>query len=319
MSKTDIVKADLLFVKFGKKIEQLYGKKFVTPNMHLHCHLKECVIDCGPVHAFWCFSFERFNGILGSMQVNGRSVEVQLMCKLLAGRFVWDVSFPADFQDNFMPFFNKEGSSCGENFSLKTATQLFNSACCWHLKDFQWSDLTLVSLPSTYKHFVLDSDELNLLHDCYKTLYPNKHVEFASNVARKYSNIRLGTEKFGSKMDCRNLRSARIMASWTAEDGSINISAPSRPGVVICYVSHSVKLNGEFYEHVLAVVWWYKSDCNQDHYGKPTQVWKYSDYVHCGAAMFMPVQRIKNRFACCSIKLNGEEKLVVSPIPRLFY
>ena len=211
-------------------------------------------------------------------------------------------------------FFNKEGSSCGETFSDKTATQLFNSACCWHLKHFQWSDLTLVSLPSTYKHFVLDSDELNLLLDCYKILYSNKHVEFALNVARKYSTIRLG-----SKMDCWTLRSARIMASLTAKEGSINISAPCRPGVVICYVPHSVKLNGEFYEHALAVVWWYKSDCNQDHYGKPTQVWKYSDYVHCGAAMFMPVQRIKNRFACCSIKLNGEEKLVVSPIPRLFY
>ena len=86
--QTEIVKADLLFVKFGKKIEQLYGKKFVTPNMHLHCHLKECVIDCGPVHAFWCFSSERFYGILGSMQVNGRSVEVQLILKLLAGQFV---------------------------------------------------------------------------------------------------------------------------------------------------------------------------------------------------------------------------------------
>ena len=105
ISKTDIVKADLLFVKFGQKFEQLYGKKFVTPNMHLHCHLKECVIDCGPVHAFWCFSFERFNGILGSMQVNGRSIEVQIMRKLLAGRFVCDVTFPNEFQETFMPFF----------------------------------------------------------------------------------------------------------------------------------------------------------------------------------------------------------------------
>ena len=72
LSKTDLLKADLLFVKFGERFEQLYGKKAVTPNMHLHCHLKECVIDCGPVHAFWCFSFEQFNGILGAMQVNGR-------------------------------------------------------------------------------------------------------------------------------------------------------------------------------------------------------------------------------------------------------
>ena len=51
----------------------------------------------------------------------------------------------------------------------------------------------------------------------------------------------------------------------------------------------------------------------------PTEVWKYSNYVHFGPAMFMPVQRIKNRFACCSVKFNGEEKLVVSLIPRLFY
>ena len=95
--RPDIIKADLLFVKFGESFEQrLYDKKYVTPNMHLHCHLKECVIDCGPVHAFRCFSFERFNGILGAMQVNGRSVEVQLMRKLLAGRFVWDVKFPSE-------------------------------------------------------------------------------------------------------------------------------------------------------------------------------------------------------------------------------
>ena len=88
LSKTDIIKADLLFVKFGERFENLYDKKAVTPNMHLHCHLKECVIDCGPVHAFWFFSFERFNGILGTMQVNGRSVEIQLMRKLIGRRFV---------------------------------------------------------------------------------------------------------------------------------------------------------------------------------------------------------------------------------------
>ena len=103
LSKTNIIKADMLFVKFGERFEKLYGKKAVTPNMHLRCHLKECVIYCRPVHAFWCFSFERFNGILGTMQVNGRSVEIQLMRKLKAGRFVWDVKFPNEFQEHFLP------------------------------------------------------------------------------------------------------------------------------------------------------------------------------------------------------------------------
>ena len=93
----------------------MYGKKAVTQNMHLHCHLKECVIDCGPVHAFWCFSFERFNEILGAMQVNRKSVEIQLMCKLLAGRFVWDVKFPSEFQKHFLPFFSQESYDLSEN------------------------------------------------------------------------------------------------------------------------------------------------------------------------------------------------------------
>ena len=177
VSKIYIIKADMLFVKFGERFERSYGKKSVTPNMHLHCHLKECIIDCGPVHAFWCFSFQRFNGILDSMQVNGRSVEVYLMRKLLAGRFVWDAKFPTEFQDTFMPFFTQERNDAAESLIVKNATALFYSACCLNLGDFQWSDLTLVNLPNSFKHFALDSDELSVLLECYKTLYPHEPVE----------------------------------------------------------------------------------------------------------------------------------------------
>ena len=319
MSKTDILKADLLFVKFGERFEQLYGRKAITPNIHLHCHLKECVMDCGPVHAFWCFSFERFNGILGALQVNGRSVEVQLMRKLLTGWFVWDVKFPTEFRDNFMPFFSQERNDLYESLIVKNATHLFNSACCLTLGEFQWSDLTLVGLPNSFKHFALDADELKVLFECYRTLYPEEEIELSSYVARKYSNVMLGSEKFGSKMDCRNLRSARVMASWTADDGSIDTNAPRRPGIVNFYLVHSVKINGEFFQHAFAVVWWFKTDHDQGHFGKPAQVWKRYDYEPSGPAVFMPVQRIAQRFACCSVKLNGVDKLVVSPIPRLFH
>ena len=319
ISKIDILKADMLFVKFGERFECLYGKNAVTPNMHLHCHLKECIMDCGPVHAFWCFSFERFNGILGSMQVNGRSVEVQMMRKLLAGRFVWDVKFPSEFQENFMPFFAQEKGDFSDHFIVSNATQLFNSARCLNLGDFQWSDLTLVGLPNRFKHFVLDSDELRVLIDCYKTMYPREKIELTSSVARKYSSIMLGTEKFGSKMDCRNLRSARVMASWTTDDGCIDISAPSRPGIVNSYILHSVKINGEFYQHLFAIVWWYKADCDESYFGKPAQVWKLYDYEPCGPALFMPVQRIRQKYACSSVTLNGVNKLVSSPIPRVFH
>ena len=46
----------------------MYGQMQVTPNVHLHSHLINCVLDYGPVHNFWPFSFERFNGILGDFK-----------------------------------------------------------------------------------------------------------------------------------------------------------------------------------------------------------------------------------------------------------
>ena len=49
--------------------------------MHLACHLKECMIDYGPVNEFWCFGFERFNGILGSYPNNHENISITMMKK----------------------------------------------------------------------------------------------------------------------------------------------------------------------------------------------------------------------------------------------
>ena len=150
------------------------------------------------------------------------------MRKLLVGRFVWDAKFPSEFQENFLPFFSQESHDLYENFVVNNATSLFNSAYCLNLGDFQWSDLTLVSLPSSFKHFALNSDELRLLFECYKALYPREEIELSSSVAHKFSNVSLCTEKFGSKLDCRNLRSDRIVASWSGDDSWIDTSVPTR-------------------------------------------------------------------------------------------
>jgi hypothetical protein len=49
-------------VAFVQQVEELYGRDAVTPNMHLHLHLFECIIDYGPIPAWWCYPYERFNG-----------------------------------------------------------------------------------------------------------------------------------------------------------------------------------------------------------------------------------------------------------------
>lgn len=120
-------------------------------------------------------------------------------------------------------------------------------------------------------------------------MYPKQEIELTSSVAKRYSSIMLGNEKFGSKIDCRNLPSARVMASWTTDDCCIDICAPSRPGIVNYYILHSAKINGEFFQHVFAIVWWYKAVCDEEYFGKPAQAWKLYDYEPCGPALFMPV------------------------------
>lgn len=78
-----VKRADELLVKFCRTVEDLYSKSVITPNLHLHCQLCECILDFGPVYGFWCFSIERYNGILGAMHVNNHQIEVQLMRKFL--------------------------------------------------------------------------------------------------------------------------------------------------------------------------------------------------------------------------------------------
>ena len=58
MTYTDLVKADMLLLKFCCQFELLYAKDNVRIKMHLHCHLKECIEDYGPVYSFWCFAFD---------------------------------------------------------------------------------------------------------------------------------------------------------------------------------------------------------------------------------------------------------------------
>lgn len=79
----DIDEADEKSLEFCKIFEALYGKEHCTPNMHLHAHVKDCVLDFGPISAFWAFSFERFNGILESFSKNWVKPEDQIVRKFL--------------------------------------------------------------------------------------------------------------------------------------------------------------------------------------------------------------------------------------------
>ncbi|PKB93910.1 hypothetical protein RhiirA5_247774, partial [Rhizophagus irregularis] len=65
INTNEINKAHNRLLKIGQFIKEHYGENLITPNIHLSLHIAECCCDYGPIYSFWCYSFERMNGILG--------------------------------------------------------------------------------------------------------------------------------------------------------------------------------------------------------------------------------------------------------------
>ena len=93
--------------RFCRGFEHIYGKQSVTPNMHMHTHILECILDYVPVYSFWLFSFERYNGILGDYKTNQRAIEMQLMQKFLDGQYGSAICLPTDMQEMFLSIVNR--------------------------------------------------------------------------------------------------------------------------------------------------------------------------------------------------------------------
>ena len=88
-------------LEFWNEFEKCYGNKAITPNMHLQSHLKDIIIDHGPVYSFWCFSFEMYNGIMECVSTHKTALELHLMIKLILSSFLDIVQLPSQYRTEF--------------------------------------------------------------------------------------------------------------------------------------------------------------------------------------------------------------------------
>jgi hypothetical protein len=106
ITSTQLQLADSLLLQFCRRTERLLGKDAITPNMHMHAcmhacmhaHLKACIEDYGPIHSFWVFAFERYNGILESLP-NNRCIEPQIMQRFIRDIFTFSADLPEEFNE----------------------------------------------------------------------------------------------------------------------------------------------------------------------------------------------------------------------------
>ena len=170
-------------------METLYGKHVITPNTHLYNHIKEVILDHGPVTSFWCYSFECFNRLLGSTTTNKRSVELQLMRQFLISRQLKVMYLPEQYQDDFL--------------HLCSPTGMFNSAVKEDVSPFSWSvkNDSGVTVPSNYKLVHFDEDDTAFLRDIYQIMYLESEIEMVVRrlCAEYYMNCALWVKsmKFG--------------------------------------------------------------------------------------------------------------------------
>lgn len=119
--------ADTLLLQFCKHTERMYGKHIMTPNMH---HLKDCILDYGPLHGFWLFAFECFNGLLGSLPNNNRSIELQLVNWFIRDNAFLSTPLPQEVMEEFssvMPDPRHSVSSILESTSAESVLSDFTN------------------------------------------------------------------------------------------------------------------------------------------------------------------------------------------------
>ena len=96
ITAAEINQGHKLLKMYCKQFEKLYGANNCVSNMHFALHLKECIKDFGSVYGFWCFSFERYNRIMGNYQINNHNIEIQVMRKFVTSsnllKFVTETS-----------------------------------------------------------------------------------------------------------------------------------------------------------------------------------------------------------------------------------
>ncbi|CAB4428290.1 unnamed protein product [Rhizophagus irregularis] len=222
-------------IEIVKLIENHYGRDKITPNLHLSLHLRDCSSDYGPLYAFWCFSFERMNGILGSLPNSNRKIESELMRRLM---------------------FDKQIENIISSGIEVKGLELLNNSQISGKEGFPGEFLKPVS-----HNILLSSEMLNLMVEYYNATYESfgfrrPLVEGLDNdiiirvKINQFGRCRIGSEVFGSSLSLRHVKSSYVLAKFITDDEDVD----TYPGQIQYYFTHVVDFPDGPVKHFLAYV-----------------------------------------------------------------
>ena len=184
-----------------------------------------------------------------------------------------------------------------------------------------WYDNSNIRAPACYQSYLLKPEYIDGLFPMCHALCPeirNIDISDLHFTMKKFSSICIGSEKFGSKGESRNLRSARVLVSWHTGDGSISPTSPLAPEVVDYYICHRLTLNSVEGEHYFAFTRLVKKHPNKHNLGclNTLPVWDATNFEKIHPASFLPVHLIHSHFTGTTLSADIVKLMVVCPIPR---
>ncbi len=308
---TEASNADILFQEFGKGIEKVFGPKSVKPNMHMHCHLYECIDDFGSVYTFWLYPFERYNGNLGDFHTNNCSIEVTLMRK-----FIDQTYLAAEAQRIFTPEQKMEHSNLLSRFNYSSCTlppyyeQLQQAPSLPIDKcDLVWrcTDHIQPKLLAKQSTILIESDDLDLIKGMYQSLYPTEDLtsEDILEFAYKVKSVKIGRTELSATFGIPG-RSSLIAAHWPDKYGLISSELPPlHVGEISYFLVHQIFLKGKLEEHVLCVVNWKQAFDIEHDFLEPCNIYRNRPVYRNQSSSYMPVQRIHSTCAFSHQKVKG--------------
>lgn len=311
LNQLDITIADGLLLLFGKRIKDLYGKEFITPNMHMQCHLSSCIKDYGPLHGFWLFAFERYNGLLGNQPHNNRAIEIQLMNRFVKDNSQLELLHQADSMD-LVDVFGPVVSDVARTFGTVTATATNTGI-----------DVTYVE-PSKYVLAVLTQECIDVLKQVYCKLYPEYKEMILTNkislntTVKQFSSIDMNKKKLSSVKEGLQAKVPYVLAKPLFAFGATPSTSRDelRPAQIQYFIKHSLYLpsNSSPTSHIFAVVHWPLEHPQRHVMGKPVEVWCNTVYEPTMINHFLFLENIKCRVITACDIVNDEEVLVVIPL-----
>ena len=247
----------------------------------MHAHLKACIEDYGPIHSFWVFAFERYNGILESLPNNNRCIEPQMMQRFIHDILTLSVNLPEEFHDILNP--HLPSTHCSSNRVAGSLADTISPCSDTTTDSWDYQESSM-ELPSSRYRYLLDTTQVQLLSYLYSKLFnvTPDCIDLPS-VCWKYTSITFNGKNLGS-FNTRSASSSTILAVWSKKlFGQPAISIVEgfvvmddkivRATLINHFLLHRPTIADEDHTVLLMSVSWYKFHHKMSSLGKPLTVW----------------------------------------------